>query len=175
MELVEEIFPQGDSRYNDFQTEELVCSFIEKKGIQIEKRIIIDTKITKKEMENIKGPQEYPKAIATEILKKEGYDLIGYERKFRGGIVDVLAKDRFGNTIAIECYACRTMKAVEYLEEDNTVLWIIPATDEKEFLSNTLSLYIIKRGINWELCIKEYKKEKLKRMKGVMEIFEKNR
>lgn len=170
--LVEDVFPQGDVRYGDSYAEELVASFIDRKGIQIEKRIIIDTKATKKELASVNGPQQLPKLIATRILIKEGYNLIGYERKFMGGIADTLATSKLGDeTIAIECYSCRTMKAIDYLEEENTTLWIISAATEEEFLSNTLSLYIIKRGPNWKTCIEEYRKEKMRRCREVMDSF----
>ena len=165
--LIESIFPQGDTRYNDFYAEEIVASFIKMNGIQIDKRIIKKEKITKKDLQNINGPQRLPKAIATKLLKKEGFDFIGYERKFMGGIADVLAVNKQNNKVVVECYSCRTMKAIDYLEHEDTILWIMSSQDSQEFLNETFSLFILKRGTEWDRCIQEYKKEKIKRFQSV--------
>lgn len=68
-----------------------------------------------------------------------------------GGRVDILAEQKDSNLIiAVECGPCRIRKAIDYLRNPTTELWII-ATYYEETL-----FYIIKRGPNWNKIIQIY-------------------
>lgn len=166
IDIVEDIFQQGDERYNDTQSAVDVAEFIDNNAIIIEKVEIDAIKIPKKEIESIIGPQQYYKALAKLFLDKKGYKFIGYERNFPGGVVDILAEDNLGNTIAIECCSCRISKAIAYLEEENTILWVLSLSNEL-VEATKFPLFIIKRGPNWDKVYKKYKNWKTNLLKSV--------
>jgi len=119
-----------------------------------------------KEIDEINGPQQYYKALAKRVSDKKGYRFIGYEKNFPGGIVDALAEDTSGNKIAIECCSCRISKAISYLEEENTILWILSISD-KPIEVTKYPLFIIKRGPNWDAVYKRYNGWRINLIKNV--------
>jgi len=166
IEMVQDIFQQGDERYNDYQSAIDVAEFIDNNAIIVEKKEIDAVKIPKKEIDEINGPQQYYKALAKRVSDKKGYRFIGYEKNFPGGIVDVLAEDTSGNKIAIECCSCRISKAISYLEEENTILWILSISD-KPIEVTKYPLFIIKRGPNWDAVYKRYNGWRINLIKNV--------
>jgi len=158
IERLGEIFTDTDPRYIDPWNERVLGSFIKLKAIIIEeKKIKKETKIKteKLNLKGIKGPQKELKAIARHLLKDSGYRIAAYERGFMGGIVDVLAKDKNGKTIAVECGPCRLTKAIDYLENPEAELWIV----KKD------RYFKIKRGINWRNIHTAYRKRLLETLK----------
>lgn len=99
--------------------------------------------VPKEALAKIKPPQKMHKYLALKILEDFGGKLIGFERLISGGRVDILAK-LDGKTIAIECGPCRVNKAIDYLRNDNTELWLISNwLDAAQFIR-------IQRGPNWD-------------------------
>ena len=165
--LIEDIFMQGDSRYRDNWAAYMVASFLENKGIKIEKRLITsDDNPSEAELRRIPGPQQIYKLTGKKLLESEGYKVVSFERPFCGGRVDILAKHvNNGHIIALECCSCRITTVFDYLQQENTSLWIISlGTGLPE---DSLPLYIINKGPNWDKCIELYKLALAERLKEI--------
>ena len=61
--LVEDIFQQGDGRYNDVYSGVFVAYFLENKAIEIEKKMILNSSPSEEELKSIKPPQQYYKLV----------------------------------------------------------------------------------------------------------------
>jgi len=145
------IFTNWDNRYT-ISTANLVALFIRKNAILIQKEPLISiSDPTKEELTHIVGPQEQTKHIAMKILDSLGAKLIGFERRFPGGIVDVLGREN-GKTFAIECGPCRIDKAIAYLREKNTELWLI----DGPYSNAESTFHRVIRGPCWDKTIKKY-------------------
>ena len=159
IDKIQNIFLQGDSRYSDPEYEAMVSGFLDNNAISIEER-----KIEKKivNTNNIKGPQKQMKATVIGILRNIGYKIISMERGFMGGIPDVLARkgDFF---IAVECGPCNVRKAIDYLENDNTSLWIIRPE------RNKYSLFVLSKSASWNTFYEFYKKTQFERIREYVE------
>lgn len=146
-----EVFLQGDRRYDSAQDMAELEHFISQGAVVIEKEKFTP-RVTATALEvKIVGPQELEKRAALFLLQREKCELIGFERRFCGGRADILV--RHGNLmIAIECGPCRVSKAIDYLREPDTELWIVTSADI--FCESFLS-FKIKRGPNWASTINE--------------------
>tara|TARA_Y100000034_G_scaffold116127_1_gene154060 strand:+ start:538 stop:1110 length:573 start_codon:yes stop_codon:yes gene_type:complete len=165
--MVEDIFQQGDSRYEDFDSALMVATFLEREAIIIKKEIITDIEVTDKEMRGVTQPQEDYKVIARRLFEERGYMFRGYEVFINGGRTDIRAINSDNNEIlAIECCACRFTKVFEYLEVDNLIFWVLSQAEKDEFPVKELPLYIIARGPNWNEYFNLYKKYRLERIRG---------
>lgn len=155
--MIEDIFEQGDSRYNDEYSATIVASFVENEAIKIEKSSIRGIKEpSEDELKEIGPPQSYYKFFGKKWLEIGGYKLIGFEIPFSGCRADILAKHTSKNeTVAVECCSCATEKAIEYLKNKNTVLWVL-SLSENPYIDNSIPLFIIKRGPNWDKYLKLY-------------------
>jgi hypothetical protein len=160
MNKVNDIFTSGDIRYSDPEHEAIVAGFINNNAIVIDREQIKEKR--KVNLKNIKGPQKEMKALAIDLLMKNGLKIKGIEIGFGGGIVDVLGA---GNekTIPIECGPCNMRKAIDYLERENTELWIIKP-EERGYV-----LYTIKRSDNWDTMIKKHKSRQIKEIRRAVE------
>ncbi len=167
-EELAEIFIAGDSRYNLFELEAVNSFFVNKALIIKKEEINFNPKF--KEVD-IRGPQKLQKAIALEILKNKGLIFEGFEKNLSYGRPDILAKDKDGKLIAVECGPCRLSKAIDYFRiEDLTELWLVHA------YSNENHLYIIKKGTNFKTFLENYNKkikEQIKKIKSPMDNFNK--
>ena len=162
---IEDIFEQGDRRYTDPKIANVIYNFIKDNAIIIIQTDLSNIELPKEIPESIYGPQEHIKHLALNILKKEGAKVIGFERRIPGGRADILA-ERNGKTIALECGPCRTDKAIKYLENENTELWIVTS------YLNESSLTKVTRGPNWSKAIKQYTDnivEQLEKIKSPMD------
>lgn len=166
--LVQDIFEQGDSRYFDLRSATIVAIFLENKGIEIIKTFIKSyIQPSGDELNDIHPPQQYYKAIGKKWLEKSGYKVLDFELPFCGGIADILADHTVKNErVAVECCSCRTDKAIDYLEEKNTVLWVM-SLKKTGLPEEDIPLFIIKRGPNWDECLKVYKDDLRRRLMSV--------
>ena len=81
-------------------------------------------------------------------MEAEGWN-VDYEVNIGWGIVDVLARKE-GWEIAVECGPCRLSKIINYFRISTlNELWIV------SYYSNDRSIFIIKRGENWNEKTKE--------------------
>lgn len=147
--FVADTFEQGDTRYCVPESSILVADFIQRKAIDIDRKGIDKINIPKGALEDITPPQRHVKYLALKILEKHGAKFIGFELRFQGGRVDILAELN-GKTITVECGPCRTDKAIDYLRKENTELWIITN------YFNESSLTRVKRGLEWGKTIEKY-------------------
>ena len=140
---LEEIFLLGDSRY-DLINLSKIYSFFSENALSMEKEEI--EKVDKTfNIEEVDGPQKLQKSYALKLLKEKNLGFEGFEVDLGWGRTDILACDRDKQLVAIECGPCRLNKAINYFRIENLKeLWLIHIySDEK-------TLYIIKRGVNWE-------------------------
>lgn len=163
--MIEDIFQQGDPRYEDFDNALMVATFLQGDAIKITKEWVTDIEVTNKEMKGVTSPQQDYKVIARRLFEKKGYEFAGYEVSIHGGRVDILAKKN-NEILAVECCACRINKAIHVLERENTVLWIL-SYNIGEFPIKKLPLYIVKRGPNWGKYSEKYNQYRNKRFKGI--------
>ncbi len=159
IDLINDIFVQGDTRYGDYWNAHMVASFLDNKGIEIEKILITNKEEpSKEELRRIGGPQKYYKFIGKQLLEAKGYQITGFEIPFRGGRADILAENPSKrDIIAVECCSCRITKAIDYLGWKNTTLWIL-SLGETCLDEEPLPLYVIKRGPKWDICLEMYEK-----------------
>lgn len=137
IDKVNDIFTQGDIRYTDSEYEVIVAGFVDNKAISIKKKTL--KKIPVKTA-GIRGPQKEMKAFAIGLLKDLGYRIVSIERGFMGGIPDVLAR-KGQETVAVECGPCAIRKAIDYLGQPKTSLWIIqPEGEDYRFFTVTKSI-----------------------------------
>ena len=173
IDLIEDIFEQGDSRYVDDNSAILVAYFLENSGIEIENDKILGVDSpSESDLKRISGPQQFHKFLGKKHLEEKGYEVVGFEMLVKGGRADILAKNFSKNeTVAVECCACRTDKAIEYLRKENTILWVI-SLSEKGSLDKEIPVFIIKRGPNWDKCIKLFDqiiREQLRKVRSPMD------
>ncbi len=155
-EEIEDIFLQGDARYETFASAD-VAEFFNDNALEIIKEDI--SNVEADDENKIYGPQKLQKAVAKKLILARNLILIGYERDIGWGRVDVLAQTKDNKFIAVECGPCRLTKVIDYFKwNELEELWLISIyyKDEK--------LYIIRRGLNWEKKIEEYNHIKMKEL-----------
>ncbi|HLC63435.1 MAG TPA: hypothetical protein VJJ21_03885 [Candidatus Nanoarchaeia archaeon] len=69
---LENIFYQGDSRYEDAENSRLLTKFLEGGAIIIERKNIDELPLASTEISKMKTPQEYHKLVATKLLAQGG-------------------------------------------------------------------------------------------------------
>ena len=151
MDIVEDIFKQGDGRYSNPWDHITVAGFIAHDAISINTKVIKEPQEGK--IPEHKGPQQDLKRIAAWLLKERGFDIKGCEVREYGSIVDIVGI-KGENKILVECGPCRINKAIDYLELSNTILWIL-ARGPKGVV-----LHEITRGKNWNKFMEYRKQEK---------------
>ena len=163
LDLVYKILNQGDSRYNDSESEIILARFILMEIVSLEENTIpeitLPEKIDSHKMGRVQIEEKY---LAKLLLNKEGFndDEIFFERMFLGSRSDVLG-EKENKIIPIECCSCRVNKILDYLSEVEEV-WIIT----RAFSNEESRLFIFKRGPEWDkiLIFEKYKAEELKKI-----------
>ena len=135
---INEIFAQGDIRYADVEYEVIVAGFLDNKAITIEEKPVVYG--AGKSEAAVKGPQKDLKKIAINLLENNGFQVENFEKQFHGGIADIIAKNKNGEWIGVECGPCVIRKAIDYLEKPDTKLWVLTPGG---------ILFEVKRGENW--------------------------
>lgn len=151
VELVERIFIQGDSRYQDweyFDDRHKVASFIFHNAIKIEE-IPSPSSIRVRHYRSVTEPQASEKEIAIAIMKSFGYQYRGQEQEVYGGVADLLMRDsRRRVTALVECCSCKVSKAINYSVTRNNELWVF---------TKDSSIYKIIRAKNWSKMYRFHK------------------
>jgi len=142
---VNEIFCQADIRYADLEYEVIVAGFLDNDAISINEKLVT---LEPTKMNGIKGPQKGLKSVAIKLLEASGFNVVDLEKAFSGGIADIIARNKSGESIAVECGPCTIRKAIEYLEKPKNTLWI---------LTYGGILYEVKRGSSWNAFHRFYK------------------
>jgi len=138
-----DIFQQGDYRYTDPWNAIIVACFIDGNAITMERKEEMIPNLKHEKNNKIKGPQEIFKLYAKQIAEKKGFVIKGYEYSFSGGKTDVFAvKNK--TKLAIECCSCRISKAIDYLNEPNTLLWVMLRD-----IKDKIIFFEFSRGQNW--------------------------
>ncbi len=162
IEFVSNLFTQADIRYEYFSESAIVAGFINNNAIVVKEEIAPDLesiKLDKSELKFVRQPQKDDKIASIRLLKTLGFEFAGTEIRYNGGTVDVLGCGK-GKIIAVECGPCRINKAVDYLEKENTELWLIPV----DFWQNK-KFFIVSRGPNWKDFHDFHKKYQIKVLK----------
>lgn len=169
--LVNDLFIQSDGRYSQTYVDDLVY-FLKNRAIIIETKDVPSVKEEiQKDSINIEGPQKPQKLLTLSIFEKLGIKLIGFERKIAYGRVDVLG-EKDNKKIYVECGSCRVDKGFNYLREDNAELWLVDSWLGFNSERTIAELHIIKRGPNWEDCIRKYDnflRQELKKIKSPLD------
>jgi hypothetical protein len=150
VEDVEDILVQGDARYFVDQIP-LILSFVKAKAIDIFRERVNHVAINSKDLAKINPPQQAEKLLAMKLFEENNIQLIGFERRFKGRMLDVLG-EKDGQIIAVECGPCGVHKPIEYLAE-GAELWIVTC-----YLKQDQLLHIFKRGSNWDEFYSKYLK-----------------
>jgi len=152
MEMVDEIFTQGDPRYSNPWSHVTVAGFITHNAITIEESTIENPQ---KDTDDVKGPQQDLKRVAVWLLKERGFKIESFEKAFSGGIVDVIGKNDH-EYILVECGPCRINKSIRYLTSENNTLWVLTKKPQG------IVLYEITRGDNWKSYFEYHEDEHVK-------------
>ena len=170
MNLLYGILNQGDSRYNDTKSEEVLSSFLVNEVISLEKADLPKIKKPNKEeiiKHFVQGEEKY---IAKKLLELKGFkdNEVFYERSFLGFKPDVLV-EKEGKVILVECCSCRVSKIIDYLSAANEV-WILtygePPWKEKP-LFNKMQWFIFKRGFRWDEVYNKFKQKQRGELKKI--------
>jgi len=160
-----DLFTQSDSRYFHPDLAASVSAFVKAGAILIQKQACVDPIETNI---HVVKPQVETKKLAISAIKREGAELVGFERTVPGGKVDVLARASDKN-ILIECGPCRIDKAINYLREKDTELWLIAGP----YLNAESTFYKVTRGANWNSVIEKYdaiQKAELMKIKSPLDM-----
>ncbi len=153
MDMVNDIFIQGDNRYDDFLAQASVAGFIANDALSIDSKTLKDPK--SKDISDIKGPQQDLKRIAAHLLRKRGFTVQGCEISGSGGTADMVGV-KGKKRILVECGPCRIDKPVCYLESPDIVLWVLTPCP------TGVIFHEITRGQRWEEFLKFHKEEERK-------------
>ena len=170
---VEQNVTQNDPRYlPDLETLNILAYFLYNRAVNVEEMIIPElSEPSNGQLDRISEPQKYYKYIALGLLKLQGIkeEDIKFEFPFYGRRVDVYAnKNR--KEILVECCSCYVQKIIQYLENDNTELWIITSREnvlENDPNSSGIKWFILKRGENWSENYNKYKNYRQKQLRKV--------
>ena len=166
---------QGDPRYEAWpEEEEWLTYFIFNMAIIIKEQDIPNLKEPGiQELQQIGGPQEVYKYIASELLQQKGIkkENIKFEYQFGTRRLDVFAKKNHKKFL-VECCSCYIKKLIQYLDDKNVELWVITygysPWETVPYLEKS-KWFIIKRGPRWDGTYKKYNdhwKERLKKIKS---------
>jgi len=169
--IIDRILDQGDSRYYDPQSINIISSFITKNAILLEKRPIEDVKPPKEdELSEIEEPQKLAKYVGLALLKREDFEnpRIFIEAAFNGDKPDIalISKER---EIFVECFSCRINKVLSYLSQ-NKELWVLTKGAypwDNSPLGAHMEWYIIKKGPQWDGIYKDYQDSGTKKLKEI--------
>ena len=160
-EEIEDIFLQGDAKYESFASS-VVAEFFNDDALEIIKENISNIETDEINESKVYGPQKLQKAVAKKLILARNLILIGYERDIGWGRVDVLAQNKDNNFIAVECGPCRLTKVIDYFKwNELEELWLISIYYKNE------QLYRVKRGLNWQQKIDEFKKKEFKKLQSI--------
>ena len=168
LDLVYKVLNQGDSRYNDSESEIFLANCFLEKVISLEKRKIPKITLQGKEvLWKIGNVQKEEKQVAKYLLNKEGFndEEIFFERIFLGSRPDVLG-EKENRIIPIECCSCRVTKILDYLSEVEEV-WVIT----RAFSNEESYWFIFKKGSNWKKFL-DFQKNKLEELKKIKYPFD---
>ena len=171
--FVYNIINQGDSRYNNYESERILADFLIKEAILIEERTIPKIDISKEDSAktNPGKVQWSQKKLASQLLKKEGWkeSEIYYERRFLGLQPDIMAESK-NKLIIVECCSCRVHKIIDFLSESDEV-WILTLgqdqNEEFRYLKDKMQWFIFKKGKSWQEVFSSYQKQNLNKLKQV--------
>ncbi len=150
---IEDLFLQGDNRYSLAYARDLL-DLLDSRALDTKVEDIPPIFIAESELEGIKGPQKYEKAVSIKLMEKYCVQFIGFEINLDWGIVDVLGKNKEGKLIIVECGPCRLNKIIDYFRMmEVKELWIV------SYYYNEKKLIIIQRGKNWEEKIRQFDKQ----------------
>lgn len=158
LDMVDDIFTQGDIRYSDPWGRIVTAGFIANGALSLSSRILNEPETLKIP---VKGPQKELKRMAAWLLKEKGFDF-RFEVSVTGGRPDVIGT-RGKERILIECGPCRIDKPIQYLETPNTVLWVLKPE------SKGTVLYEISRGKRWSSFFSFHTKEQIKGLKEAVD------
>ena len=170
IDLIYNILNQGDSRYNDAESEKILSSFLVNKAIFLEKVDLPNIKNPNKEeiiKHFVQGEEKY---IAKKLLELKGFkeNEIFYERSFLGSVPDVLA-EKNGKVVIVECCSCRVSKIIDYLSNINE-FWVLTYGEipwEEKPLFDKMQWFIFKRGPKWNLIYNEFKQRQINELKKI--------
>lgn len=169
IDFVNDLFMQGDMRYTGVYDDIVVAGFIDNNGIIVEEKVapsgLENVKLNENDLKLVREPQKDDKILTIQLLKNLRFEVIGTEISFCGGKVDVLGRSR-GKTIAIECRSCRINKAIDYLEQENTELWLIPVD-----FWQTKKFFVVSRGPNWNNYFKFHQNYNIKQLRSIKNLW----
>ncbi len=176
---IEKNVTQYDPRYlPDIETLNVLAYFLYKEAISIEELQIPNLpEPSNEQLSRITEPQRYYKYIALELLKlqKVKEEDIKFEFSIYGRRADVYTTSE-NREILIECCSCYIDKLIDYLEEENTELWIITegyGPWDKMLPEKERSFcFILRRGKSWNKYYKIYthiSQEQLRKVKNPLD------
>jgi len=156
------ILNQGDSRYNDPESEVWLAGFLLKKAVSLEEREIPSNIYVEEEVKF--EVQEEQKKIAKELLKLEDFkdNEILIEVAFRGFRPDIMA-EKPHRRIIVECCSCKIKKVIDFLRESDEV-WILtkgyaPWKEiAKKSEDSKMQWFIFSKSEKWSQSISFYDK-----------------
>ena len=167
--IVNRILVQGDLRYLDTYSMNILSYFIVQGAVLVEEREIsqIDEP-TNSNLEKIDKPQRLAKYIAFNLLKNEGFSNseILFEKNVKGGKTDVAALSN-EKKVFVECHSCRVNKVIDYLSQ-NAELWVLTAGAlpwEKQPLGPCKQWFVFIQGPNWKEVFKEFQTKNIEFIK----------
>jgi len=169
--FVEKVLVQGDSRYLDPHSADILAHFLSENAITTtEHKIPLLIEPTNKELEKINEPQKLAKYIAKILLISEGFSdaEIFFERNFGDDRPDVAALNS-SKEIFVECFSCRVNKVIDYLSQ-NRALWVLTSGSypwDKNPLTEQIKLIEFKKGQNWNLVFNEFKAKQSKILESI--------
>ena len=172
--LVNKILVQGDLRYLDPYSMNILSHFIAQGAVLVVEREISQiTQPTDSNIEKIDKPQRLAKYIAFNLLKKEGFSNseILFEKNVKGGKTDLAALSD-EKQVFVECHSCRVNKVIDYLSQ-NAELWVITAGAlpwEKQPLGLCKQWFVFIQGPNWKEVFKEYQTKNIEFIKNCQNI-----
>ena len=170
-DLVWSILKQGDSRYNDFESEIELSYFILKQAISIEEKEFPEMEETKLQDildHNVQGEE---KEIAKKLLKMKGFkeNEIFFEVRFHGSAPDVLVEKDELSPIVVECCSCRVSKIIEFLPHVEEIWILTRGADpwDKNPIIDKMQWFIFRKGTNWDKAYQALQKKKWEELKKV--------
>jgi hypothetical protein len=171
LKLVWDILNQGDSRYNDSESERILSKFIINRAVYLEEKEFPEIKEPAQgELGAIKGVQKIDKYIAKILLKKEDFkdSEIFFEREFLSSRPDVLGESE-KKIVAVECCSCRIDKIIDYLSIAEEV-WVLTLGESpwetNHYLKNKMQWFVFKKGENWGEVL-DFQKKKIEKLKKI--------
>ena len=125
---------QGDARCDCIDSE-FVAFLFNSNALTLEKINLNNFIVDQMFLSDIPGPQRRQKVLGGAVLENFGYNFLGFEKNIDWGIVDILAEDKKGDLIAVECEPCRLSKLINYFRLVHmSELWIVSGYYNESFL-----------------------------------------